>query len=270
MKKLLSIFLILCMLLLLTACAQKESAPDNSSSQPSSSDTGLEPIGDDWHTWGMYEFATVGDVKIAIEKAYNDDNQIVGYNIYADGTSRGELLCEIRCDDVNYLPEEFDCKSPLIFEDYNGDSLTDIGAPLRSGEVIWYTRYGSDTAGFDLYELSDVESYIDWHDWGVFEFKGFDDGMTIAIATTGESGKEVGFNVFADLGPEVGSDLCNIRFADGGYTLADFDLKDCIVLNDYNSDGLGDIGVKTTNGNIMWYLRDNSRRFNYTETQTAE
>ncbi len=275
MKKILIALLALCMLFALTACAVDNNPGDSSSAPPLSSNTDPEgPIGDDWHVWGMYEFFTVGDVKIATEKVYNDDNQITGYNIYADGKTRGELLGEIRCTDADCLPEDFDPAATLSFEDYNADGITDIGTPLRTGEVMWYVagadEYGTVTFSFAEKGLPSFDAFADWHDWDNFKFYKFDDEMSVAIAKTGEDGKEVGFNVFADLGPERGALLGSLRFADGGYILEDFNLDDCIVLDDYDGNKRGDIGLKTKNGDILWYVQSSAKRFTYKATQKAE
>ncbi len=261
-------FLILMSLGLLLSQAACSEVPVNSGGM-----VGEEPIGNDWHVWGIYEFAQVGYLEIAIGKENNEDAQHVGYNIYLDGESRGPLIGEIRCWDGDCLPDDMDMEAALLFNDYNEDGLEDIGAPLRSGDILWYIQEqkeaGDVTFIFLEVEEASAETRKDWHDWGIYRFEAFEDGMTIAISAAGNSGYEVGFNIYADLGPERGAQLGSIRWKDGGYERGFFDLDACLLLEDHNEDGLGDLGVKSRQGDILWYLQDESRRFSYAESEIS-
>ncbi len=230
--------------------------------------SGGEPIGDDWHVWGLYDFTTVGGLEIAIGRANDETPQQVGYDIYADGKSRGSLLAEIRCWHGDYLPEDLNIDEGLLFRDYNGDGLEDIGAPMRSGDILWYIQ---SEGKFDFAEVEEAsaESWKDWHDWGIYRFVTLKDGMTVALSAAGNPGYEVGFNVYADLGPERGALLGSIRWSDGDFSRGFFDLENCLQLEDHNGDGLVDIGVQTRQGDSLWYLRDESRHFAYAETEVG-
>lgn len=135
MKNLCKYLMILCLLLALTACTNS---------------TYEEPVGDDWHVWGMYDFVTVGDTTVAIGRAFDDDNRHVGFDIYADGKSQGPLLGELRFSDGERTVEDFDLTDWLVLEDRSGDGLVDIGVKASDGAIIWYLQ--DEIGGFTFAE----------------------------------------------------------------------------------------------------------------------
>ncbi len=137
MKRLICLAVALLTVLALSACGEDRYQDE-------------EPIGGDWHVWGMYDFMTAGELAIAVGKAYNEEKQQIGYDIYADGESQGPLLCSIRCTDGGFAPDELDYSAPLRFEDVNGDGSTDIGAAVKGGDVMWYLQ--DEESGFTYFE----------------------------------------------------------------------------------------------------------------------
>ncbi len=118
-----------------------------------------EPVGGDWHVWGIYDFVTVDGIGIAVQPITDEGGLFVGYDLYLDGTSLGAGVGVIRCSDGGFQPGEMDREAFLLFEDYNGDGLTDIGAPLTSGDVLRYLQVQDEVCGteFIYYEANETE-----------------------------------------------------------------------------------------------------------------
>ncbi len=133
MKKRFFMIISMCILISFTACSGEVIESD--STVPTD-----EVIGNDWHVWGLYEFEKVDDIKIAIDQVNNDEGEHIGFDIYQDGDELGALLCQIRAEDGGYELADMDKNTSLLFEDYNNDGLTDIGAPLKNGDAMWYIQ----------------------------------------------------------------------------------------------------------------------------------
>ncbi len=129
MKKFFCTVLILCILISMSSCFVFKLNNEN------------DAEGKDWHTWGIYDFTEIDGIQIAIDQINNDENRHIGFDIYMDGEELGSLLCKIRCSDGGYKPDEMEkSSSSLKFEDYNKDGLSDIGAVIKNGDIMWYIQ----------------------------------------------------------------------------------------------------------------------------------
>ncbi len=154
MKKALLFILVLCLLSLISCGAPKDPAETKGTeksttapkteAEPEADTEGFIEVGGDWHVWGLYDFAELDGTDIVIDQVNGDDGRHIGYDIYADGESLGALLCSIRCHDGGFVPEDMDKSDGLVYDDRNGDGKTDIGAPLKSGEILWYAQTESE------------------------------------------------------------------------------------------------------------------------------
>ncbi len=125
MQRFLVCFLTVCLVFSLSACFH---APND----------GPDEVGKDWHTWGIYEFARINDLSIAIDPVNNDQGQHIGYDIYRDGQTLGALLGQIRPEDGGFTPADMRREDFLVFRDFDGDGREEIGAPLTNGKTLWY------------------------------------------------------------------------------------------------------------------------------------
>ncbi len=138
MKRLFSLLLCVCLSLSFEGCE---------------ADMPVEPVGGDWHVWGIYDFRTIGDLKVAVLRKNNEEGLCTGYEVYHDGSSLGPFIFTIDCADGGYKPGDIDTDASWLMEDHDQDGKTDVGIPIKNGDVMWYlggeSQYGESTFTFD-------------------------------------------------------------------------------------------------------------------------
>ncbi len=183
-----------------------------------------EEIGGDWHVWGIYDFNQIGDLSIVIDQVNDEKPQHIGYDIYLDGESLGALLCEIRCFDGGYQPEDMDREDYLLIEDYNGDGQEEIGAPLKNGDIMWYVseknEYGD--VRFTFKEVQKAEAVSATDSVGETELE----GATLSlheVQTVGSHLKSGKNSVIRNLSCSVSGNYELKKRDDGRISFRDFD-----------------------------------------------
>ena len=131
-----SLFLMICTLLLLESKQNQQPANSNITEQPADSNLAEQPVGDYWRDRREYsEDYTVGDgIDICFIWSAGDDGQ-EGWAVY---NSNGGGLIQLLIPEgypVQVLMNELDC---LKTEDYDGDGQNELGIVAESGAVIWY------------------------------------------------------------------------------------------------------------------------------------
>ncbi len=139
MKRTVCLILGLIALLTLSACGEEES------------------VGGDWHVWGLYDFDIVNGETVAIGRVFDEESNLIGYDIYQDGESApGPIVCELRCSDGGYTHEAMSESYSILVSDRNSDSVEDIGMKLANGDILWYVAT-LDENGLADYDFTEVE-----------------------------------------------------------------------------------------------------------------